>query len=595
MTTILHSLVEWAEKDPSAVAQRYFENGEWKPITAREYADRVYALALFLESRGMTTQDVSAIVSYNCPEWVHCDLAPMLIGAKSSGVYPNSTSKDINYILEHTETRFLFIQNKEYFKKIVGDAGEAGLPSRIQMVLVFDGDTSISSKAVCYKEAIAEGKRLAAQPQSKKLSQYLAAIQPKNGAFLIYTSGTTGNPKAAILSHDNLYFAIQVVQKRWELQEGGESVFSFLPLCHIAEKLQNIGAGVYLHYTVTFATRFDHVAKELPEVTPSLLLCVPRLWEKMMEGVLKKVGEAKGLKKEMAEWALRIGARVEEAHISGESVSIRDRVQHQLADRLVLNNIRQALGLSGCRVAASGAAVLPIHVCRWFRSLGIEIVEDYGQTETAGVLCLTERNVDSAGTVGKPADDTEFKIAADGEIMTKGRHVFLGYYKDEAATAAVFKDGWLCTGDLGEITERGLVRILGRKREVMKTSGGKMIAPLPIEEALKSSPIISQVCMVGDGRKFPAALITLSEAKLAEVRNAGHLNGDVVTEPAIVNEVKKYVDELNASLAGFEQIKKFAILSREFSIDEGEMTPTLKMKRNVIEIRFRAIIERFYE
>ncbi|MEO7162326.1 MAG: AMP-binding protein, partial [Bdellovibrionia bacterium] len=242
---------------------------------------------------------------------------------------------------------------------------------------------------------------------------------------------------------------------------------------------------------------------------------------------------------------------------------------------------------------ASGAAMLPIHVCRWFRSIGLEIMEDYGQTETAGVLCLTERYVDSAGTVGKPADDTEFKIAADGEILTKGRHVFVGYYKDDAATAQVLVNGWLHTGDLGDITDRKLVRIRGRKKEIMKTSGGKMIAPLPIEEALKIAPIISQVCMVGDGRKFIAALITLSEAKLEEAKKADQL-GDLITAPVIISEVKKYIDDLNASLAGYEQIKKFAILSREFSIEEGEMTPTLKMKRNVIETRFQSVIDQFY-
>jgi len=593
MTTILHSLANWADKNPSAVAQRYLEKGEWKSITAREYADRVYALALFLESRGMTTQDISVIVSYNCPEWVHMDLAPMLIGAKSAGAYPNSTAKDINYILEHTEARILSVQNKEYFKKIVGEKGDSALPARIELILVFDGDTSISSKAISYQAALAEGRKLAAAKGAKKLSDYLAKLEPKKGAFLIYTSGTTGKPKGAVLSHDNLLFAIQVVAKRWELPVGTESVFSFLPLCHIAEKLQNIGAGIYMNYTVSFASKFENVSLELPNALPTLLLCVPRLWEKMMEGVQKKVGESKGAKKELAEWALRVGARVAEARYSGHAVPLMDQVQLKIADRLVLRNIRKALGLSKADVAASGAAMLPVQVCRWFRSIGIEIMEDYGQTETAGVLCLTERHVDSAGTVGKPADDTEFKIADDGEILTKGRHVFVGYYKDEAATAQVLVDGWLHTGDLGEVTDRKLIRIRGRKKEIMKTSGGKMIAPLPIEEALKASPIISQVCMVGDGRKFLSVLITLSEAKLGEAKKLG-LSGEVITFPTIINDVKKYIDNLNASLAGYEQIKKFAILSREFSIEEGEMTPTLKMKRNVIETRFQAVIDQFY-
>ncbi|MEO5968654.1 MAG: AMP-binding protein, partial [Bdellovibrionia bacterium] len=350
MTTILHSLADWADKNPSSIAQRYLENSQWKPITAREYADRVHALALYLESKGMTTEDISVIVSYNCPEWVHLDLAPMLIGAKSAGAYPNSTAKDIHFILNHTETRFLFVQNKEYFKKIVGEQGDSALPARIKVIIVFDGDISISSKAVSYQTALAEGRKLAAAKNAKKLSDYLAQLDPHKGAFLIYTSGTTGSPKAAVLSHDNLVFAIQAVQKRWKLPVGTESVFSFLPLCHIAEKLQNIGAGIYLNYTVSFASKFENVAAELPQALPTLLLCVPRLWEKMMEGVLKKVAGSTGVKKQLAEWALQVGARVAETRFSGQSVSFIDQVRLKVADRLVLGNIRKALGLSNTYV-----------------------------------------------------------------------------------------------------------------------------------------------------------------------------------------------------------------------------------------------------
>ncbi|MFZ9595408.1 MAG: AMP-dependent synthetase/ligase [Bdellovibrionia bacterium] len=594
MTTILHYLVEWAEKEPAAVAQRYKKNNEWKSITVREYADRVHALGLYLESQGMGKDDISVIMSYNCPEWVHSDLAPMLIGAKSAGVYPNSTSKDILYILEHTETRFLFVQNKEYFRRIVGDQGEQALPSRIEKVIVFDGDTSISKKAVSYQSVIEEGRRLAQKAGSKTLQAYLAALNPHAGAFLIYTSGTTGRPKGAVLSHDNLLFAIQAVAKRWELSPASENVFSFLPLCHIAEKLQNEGAGIYLHYTVSFCSDFEKVSSELPEVMPTLLLCVPRLWEKMMEGVMKKMEERTGAKKELALWALATGSRVSEIRYSGKKVPLLDQLQLKLADRLVLSKIRAALGLSRTFVAASGAAVLRADVCRWFRSIGVEIMEDYGQTETAGILCLTERHVDSAGTVGQPADDTGFQIAADGEILTQGRHVFLGYFKDPKATEEVLKDGWLYTGDLGEKTERGLIRIRGRKKEIMKTSGGKMVAPVPIEEALKASPLISQVCMVGDGRRFLSALITLSESKLAQVKKTSPA-AKLITDPQVVQEISQVIDQVNSQLAGFEQIKKFSIIGREFSVEEGEMTPTLKMKRSVIEARFRDVIDQMYQ
>lgn len=595
-STILHRLMDWAESKPQAIAQRYKKNGNWQPISAEDFRDRVYWLALYLESRGMTSREVGTIFSYNCPEWVHVDLAVLLLGGKAAGIYPNSTAKDILYILNHTETKLLAVQNKEYFKRIVGDQGESSLPEVVQLILVFDGDTTFSSKAVSYETALAQGRKLAEAKGAKKCSDYLAKIDPHAGAFLIYTSGTTGDPKGALLSHDNLIYAMDVVESHWELPFEDGSLFSFLPLCHIAEILQNIGAGISQRYTVNFCTKFENVSVELPEVQPTLLLCVPRLWEKMMEGVMHKVKQSPVPRRILALWALSTGKRVSEAKYSDQNLTLADRLQWELADRLVLSKIRVALGISEAKALASGAAVLPVHVCKWFQSLGMEVMEDFGQTESTGIICMTERGTNSAGTVGKAPAGIEVKIAEDGEILTRGRHVFKGYYKDEAATAAVLVGGWLHTGDLGEYDERGLIRILGRKKEILKTSGGKMIAPLPIEEKLKTSPLISQVCMVGDGRKYLSALITLSEPKLEELKKAnGALNGVTVTVPQVVSEVKKHIDEVNASLASYAQIKKFAVLSKEFSIADGEMTPTLKMKRNVIEKRYYEVINQLYE
>ena len=296
MPTILHRLAAWADSDPNAIAQTYKKGGQWKGITAREYCDRVYWLALFLESKGMTSKDIGSIFSFNNPEWVHVDLATLLLGAKGAGIYPNSAPKDLNYILNHTESKFLSIQNKEYYQRIVEACG--GLPERIQLLIVFDGDTSVSPKAVSYESAVAQGKKLAASKSAKTLSDYLKVLSPRSEAFMIYTSGTTGNPKAAILSHDNLAYSIDIGVKYWKLTPGqGDTIFSFLPLCHVAETLQNFGAGIHLRCNVNFASKFESVSLELPEVQPTILLCVPRLWEKMMEGVIAKVKSPKALRK----------------------------------------------------------------------------------------------------------------------------------------------------------------------------------------------------------------------------------------------------------------------------------------------------------
>ncbi|KYF78077.1 hypothetical protein BE11_48245 [Sorangium cellulosum] len=594
MSTVLHRLDQWANESPDAPAQRYKSQGEWKTLTAREYRDRVYHLALFLESKGFDASQIGAILSYNCPQWVHADLAALLIGGKSAGLYPNSTAKDIQYILSHTEATLLSVQNKEYFQKISGANGEHAVPDSVRWILVFDGDTSISPKAISYEQALADGRALAQQPGAKTYADYLAKIDPKAGAFLIYTSGTTGNPKGAMLSHDNLAFTSDVAAKYWGLPFACGSMFSFLPLCHIAEKLQCVGVGITQRSTVNFCSKFENVSTELPDVQPTLLLCVPRLWEKMMEGVMAKVRSGKGAKKKLAEWALSVGARVAEAKYAGRAPSPLDRIQLKLADKLVLGKVRAALGLGKAELLASGAAALAPHISTWFRALGLEILEDFGQTESTGVICMTEPGVESAGTVGKPVPGLDFKLAEDGEILTRGRHVFVGYYKDKSATEAALEDGWLHTGDLGEWNERGQLKIRGRKKEILKTSGGKMIAPLPIEEKLKAAEIISQVCMVGDGRKYLSALITLTEVKLAELKDRGVLNGDAITSAEVVNQVKAHIDALNADLASFEQIKKFTVIGREFSVQDGEMTPTLKMKRNVIEQRFRGLIDQMY-
>ncbi|WP_437571847.1 AMP-dependent synthetase/ligase [Sorangium sp. So ce542] len=595
MSTVLHRLDQWANESPYAPAQRYKSGGEWTTLTARDLRDRVHHLALFLESRGFDASQIGAILSYNCPQWVHVDLAALLVGGKSAGLYPNSTAKDIHYILTHTEATLLSVQNREYFQKISGEKGESAVPDSVRWILVFDGDTSISPKAISYESALAEGRALAQRPGAKAYADYLAKIDPRAGAFLIYTSGTTGNPKGAMLSHDNLAYTSDIVAKYWSLPFARGTMFSFLPLCHIAEKLQNVGVGITQRYAVNFCSKFENVSVELPEVQPTLLLCVPRLWEKMMEGVLAKVRGGKGAKKKLAEWALSVGARVAEAKYAKRAPSPLDALQLKLADKLVLGKVRAALGLGKAEMLASGAAALAPHISTWFRALGLEILEDFGQTESTGVICMTEPGIESAGTVGKPVPGVEFKLADDGEILTRGRHVFVGYYKDEAATAAALEDGWLHTGDLGEWNERGQLKIRGRKKEILKTSGGKMIAPLPIEEKLKAAEIISQVCMVGDGRKYLSALITLTEGKLAELKGRGALNGDAaITTPEVVDQVKAHIDALNAGLASFEQIKRFTVLGREFSVQDGEMTPTLKMKRNVIEQRFRGVIDQMY-
>lgn len=589
-STVLHRLSDWAKATPHAPAQRFKSGGGWKSVTAREYMERVFHLALYLESCGMKPDDIGAILAYNCKEWVHMELAIMLIRAQSAGLYPNSMGKDIHYVLNHTGATVLAVQNKEYFNKITAE--DKSLPSAIRLVIVFDGDTSFSPKAISYEKALAEGKKLAG---GRTVEEYLAKIDPFAPAFLIYTSGTTGNPKGAVLSHDNLTFTSDQIARRWKLPFVNGSLFSFLPLCHIAEKLHSIGVGITQRYLVNYCTKFENVATELGETEPNLLLCVPRVWEKMVEGVISKVEKGTGAKKHLAIWALALGKRVNDAKLNGRPVSPLDLLAYPVADKLVLGKIRKALGLGRANLLASGAAPLPAHVSKWFLGIGLEILECYGLTETTGMVSITIPGTDCSGTVGKPLEGCEFKLAEDGEILTKGRHVFIGYLKDEVNTKEALEDGWLHTGDLGEWTPDGLLRIVGRKKDILKTSGGKMIAPAPIEDKLREPNFISQVCIVGDNRKYASALVTLSESAMNELKaKSGSTKDGLVIDEAMIAAVQGQFDKVNKGLASFEQIKRFKVVDREFSLEEGEITPTMKMKRNVIEQRFRPLIDQMY-
>tara|TARA_Y100000590_G_scaffold162875_1_gene186748 strand:+ start:9127 stop:10953 length:1827 start_codon:yes stop_codon:yes gene_type:complete len=588
MKTSLHRLYQWTLDAPHEPAQVQKLNGEWKSISSQEMMDRIFYIACYLESIGLQKGEVINILSYNRPEWVQFDLAPHLIGVMSAGLYPNSNASDIQYVLEHTEARVLVVQNKTYFEKIQGT-----LPSSVEKVVVIEGDASFYKGAVTYAEVIEVGQKLA---QEKKLEDYLEQVDPDAPAFMIYTSGTTGDPKGVMISHANLCFAIDGVIEAWSIPVGvNKKLFSFLPLCHIAEKLQNVGYGITGRGTIYFCTQFDQLTTELGEVEPDVLLCVPRLWEKMMEGVNQKLNKAQGVKKHLAKWAFEVGYKVSAAKYSGKKLSTLDQVQYRLAEKLIFSKVKEALGLGKLEKAASGAAPLPSHVTRWFGALGIEILEDYGQSETSAVLSLTVPGIDNAGNVGRAQPGTEMKIADDGEVLTRGPHLFKGYFKNEQATReTIDSEGWLHTGDLGKINEDGFLQIIGRKKEVLKTSGGKMIAPLPIEEKIKEDPMISQVCIVGDNRKFFSAIITLNESTLADLQKENKLTQQVIEDPEVVGHVKSVVDRVNASLASYEQIKYFKLINREFSIEEGEMTPTMKMKRSVIEKNFNPLIEGIY-
>jgi len=594
MTTFLHQLKNWEKEQPDWIAQSFKSQGVWKPITVKAFCERVHWIALFLESQGMTSKDILTLFSYNSPAWVHTDLGALLLGAKTAGIYPNASPKDVSFVLGHTESRFLVIQNQNYLKKIQETPEGAKHLNRLKLILVLDPQGPLPPQGISYEDACQQGQMLASQGRSYE--QYLENLDAHAPAFIIYTSGTTGKPKGALLSHDNFIATIQLGIQFWELkvpqqQKDQGRIFSFLPLCHVAETIHNLGAGILLKHTVYFCSSFEQISSELPEIQPTLLLCVPRIWEKMMEAVLSKTAQKKGIVKKLILWGLAVGFQLRNQALFTKKLTWTEWIRYQLAQKLVLNPIKRALGLQKATLLVSGAAPLAPSVKHWFQGLGLAITEDFGQTESTGIICMTKPGENTGNVVGRPVPGLEVKLAEDGEILTRGVHVFKGYLKDPEATSKVLQDNWLHTGDLGVFDTQGSLRIVGRKKEILKTSGGKMVAPIALEEEIKQCPMVSQACVIGDGRKHLSALLTLSSTGL---QNIPQPSDPIITVTDVLRPIQMHINKLNASLSSFEQIKKFVVLAKEFSIEAGEITPTLKLKRKVIEDHYQSVIESIY-
>ncbi|NUM36258.1 MAG: long-chain fatty acid--CoA ligase [Candidatus Brocadiae bacterium] len=588
VTTILHHLYSWAQEKPGDIAQSFVKNGKREYITAKEYWENVFYMALYWENICLKPEDICVIFSYNCPRWVYAELSLGMLGVGSAGLYPNLSGKDIHYIIEDTRAKILIVQNHNYYEKILA---EGGLPSFVEKILVLEGDSQFSSKAISFEQTVKMGETLS---QGRDPVLYLHKIDIHKRAYLIYTSGTTGNPKGAMLSQDNFLFISQCLVETMNLPQNG-STFSFLPLCHIAEKLQNLGLGLCCRNTVHFCYEFKEAAKELQEVQPTLFLGVPRVWEKMVEAVSQKIEEAPKIRRFLAKWAMRMGAKEAEYIYSQKPMPWYFSLLLKVADKVVLYKIRKALGLGNASLCVSGAASLPVHVNQWLRGLRIRIYEAFGQTESSGVICVTPHGIDCLGTVGKPLSQVEFKLSDEGEILSKGRHIFLGYHNQPASTQSTLQDGWLYTGDLGSIDSHGLLKIIGRKKEIIKTSGGKMIAPVPLEEKIKLSPLVSQTCLVGEGRKYLVALVTLKENIIQKLLSENRLDHNfLVQDKEIAQKIQEIISQANESLSSYEKIKYFTILRNDFQIQTGELTPTMKLKRKEVEHRYKKIIDQMY-
>ena len=562
-------------------------------LSNKEVFDRIRELSLGLASFGVGPGDRVAIVSESRPEWVMCDLAILSRGAVTVPIYPTLSSAQARYILEDCGARLVIVSTRLQAEKV--QEVRHLLPALEAVIVMEEAAVGASVVGLDAVEQRGHAQINAQWGAGKDFRETARAVQPRDLATIIYTSGTTGEPKGVMLSHANLLS--NLVAATEVLPVGVDDVaLSFLPLSHALERMASY-LYLYTGVTMIFAESIDTIGRDVAAVRPTVLTGVPRVYEKMQARIMEKGTAPGGAKAAIFKWAIKTGTAKAITTLRGKTPGPLTSLQASLADRLVFSKIRDGVG-GRLRFVVSGSAPLPVNVLEFFIGIGIPVIEGYGLTETAPILTVNPVGAPRSGSVGKAVRDVELKIAEDGEILARGANVMSGYYNKPEATAAALHDGWFHTGDIGTIDAAGYLSITDRKKDLLVTSGGKKIAPQPIENAMKRSPLIAEAVLLGDRQKYAAALIVPDfvalERRLKDLGRPFAERPELVRRPDVVALYEEIVDALNRELSQFERIKKIAILPREFSIDSGELTPTLKVKRKVVDENWRDVIASLY-
>jgi long-chain acyl-CoA synthetase len=568
---------------PDALAGKV--NGQYVPLSSQHVQDQANLVSLGLLRLGLQCNDKVAIISMNRPEWLLADFGIAQIGATSVPMYPSITVEDYKYIFTDADVKAVFVADAKLYAKV--REATAGLSLPPENIFSFDK----VSGARHFDELLALGK----QGNAADLEPLKAAVQPDDLLTLIYTSGTTGNPKGVMLSHDNLLSNCRN-SARYVPVGAADKALSFLPLCHIFERMVTY---LYMIHGVSiyYAESMESIADNLREVHPSIFTTVPRLLEKVYDKIVAKGHEQTGIKHKLFFWALNLGLKFD----TQKDLGFVYNTELALANKLIFNKWREALG-GNLRCIVSGGGALQPRLARVFWAAGIRVMEGYGLTETSPVIAVNgyEAENNMIGAVGPLIDNMEVKIAPDGEILTRSSCVMKGYYnKPELTAEAIDKDGWFHTGDIGEFVNDRFLKITDRKKEMFKTSGGKYIAPQVLENKMKEDPLIEQMMVVGADQKFPGALIipAFDELKAWAAKNgvAAKANAELVKDEKVQRLYHDLLHKYNQSFAQWEQVKKFVLLPEQWTVETGEMTPTMKVKRKVISENNKAVIEGLYK
>lgn len=587
--TMAHRIQAQAQSRPHAPAYYVKSGGSWVPTDWSTYAGEVRTVGRALVALGIDHGDAVGILGFNTPDWVIMDCAAFSVGAVPAGIYTTCSSEEVEYILQHSEAKVALVRNVMQWEKV--QQVRERLP-KLEKVVTMRGCPAIDDPMVISWETFCG---LAEGVDDTVFDTRMAELKPDQLATLIYTSGTTGPPKGVMLTHDNLAYTADL-GVALSTADSSDCALSYLPLSHIAEQMFSIHVAGTAGYAVYYATSIDDVAENLKEVQPTVFFGVPRIWEKFYAGLSSKLSQATGAKLKLVTWARGVGTKVSGIKNNGGQPTGFLALQYRLADKLIFSKIKPAVGLSRAKIAVSGAAPITREVLEFMASLDILVSEVYGQSEGSGPTSFNSPGKTKFGTVGPPLPGVEVKLAEDGEILVGGRNVFAGYYKDPEATAATLDaDGFLLSGDLGAFDADGFLKIVGRKKEIIITAGGKNITPKNVEEALKSIPLINEAVMIGDARKFCSAVLTYDPDLAAEWAKTHSADAATLHENAdFIAEVQKGVDVANAKFARVEQIRKFAILPRNFTMEDKELTPTLKVKRRIVYQNWSDVIEGMY-
>ncbi len=597
-----------AASGPREAFQYLVPNGDGSErverLTWDETRQRADAWAAGLVALGVGLEDRVAIASTTRLEWVIADLAIMTAGAATTTIYPTMLDADVAYIVGDSGSRVVFAENADQVRKLRERRAE--LPDVLRVV-TFEGpadetgDTTADGQDgwVITADRLAELGRQRLEDEPAVLDERVDALTPEHLAVIMYTSGTTGRPKGVLITHDALVYEGAAVDSVSLLNED-DLQFLWLPLSHVFGKILLI-LPLQMGFCTAVDGRIDKIVDNLAIFKPTFMGAAPRIFEKAYARIGMMFEHETGVKKKLIDWALGVGAEVASLREKGDQPSVLLAVQHALADRLVLSKVRERFG-GRVRFFISGSAALNPEVARWFSSVGLLIIEGYGLTETSAATCVNRPRVGRYvfGTVGWPLPGTQVRTAEDGELLVKGPGVMRGYHNRPDATAeALTEDGWFHTGDIGSVDDRGFVKITDRKKDLFKTSGGKYIAPSTIETTFKGiCPYVSQFVVIGDGRNYASALITLDADAVTQWASGNGLAGkgyaEIVTSDAARQMVQGFVDQLNAGLNRWETIKRFTVLERDLTVDQGELTPSLKLRRKVVVERYGREIDALY-